>query len=569
MEEKERGAQVPPVGHNNGQGKTDGDSVAGLNVLRDLRASVKDSEESARLGLGRWHLHIDGIRPEIVAFINEAAQGFDCHRDKALVAALQSVAAVSGKKAICYFDNYMNHATMWSVMVDKPSGVKTSINNFFMDAVDDLDKEVRYSYNKVCDEIDEYNANNTDKKKYPKLPSLYLTNDPTPDRLNQMLEASDTGITYYRDEVVAIFNNFGRYKGVKSSDSSDWQNFIEYFNNRLPKSDRKLDVRLPVSTDIGFSLLGTIQEDVFAKKFKAIALNRDGGFDRFLFLSCPYRKKTLLSEKPRKKLDKKKWASVIKDIDKNLKCNTVYKLSDDAQNAYIKYMDEEVIMPEWADPERKQFLTGYRQKNAHYVIRLSMIIHILNDYRAEEITLKEVEMAIGMMRVFNHYADELYNKIVEEDQAKSAVKRSTADVANPKKADLVRMFFMMKQSEGVASSDVNQSEVARMFGMSQPQVSAIRKKMIADGMLTDGGSDETEDSQEDVNEQEVTDITVTSSAQDVADDSQEDVNISSSTDESQLNTTDSPTPSKPPKIDNSTDKIGVSPDKRKKDNPSS
>jgi predicted XRE-type DNA-binding protein len=178
-------------------------------------------------------------------------------------------------------------------------------------------------------------------------------------------------------------------------------------------------------------------------------------------------------------------------------------------------------------------------------------------------------MAIGMMRVFNHYADELYNKIVEEDQAKSAVKRSTADVANPKKADLVRMFFMMKQSEGVASTDVNQSEVARMFGMSQPQVSAIRKKMIADGMLTDGASDETEDTQEDVNEQEVTDITVTSSAQDVADDSQEDVNISSSTDESQLNTTDSPTPSKPPKIDNSTDKIGVSPDKRKKDNPSS
>lgn len=545
MAKKGSGANVPPEAHNKGLGKIE-DSGAGLKVLQDLRTSVKESEESARLGLGQWKLPIDGFRPEVADIFTAAAHDFDCHRDKAVVAGLTCIAAVSGKKVTSFYDHYKNHATIWSVMVDKQSGVKTSINNFFMDAVDAIDKQVRIKYNDECDEADQ------NEKPRPKLPSLYLTNDPTPERLNQMLEASATGITYYRDEVKAILNNLGRYRGVKSADSSEWQNFLEYFNNRLPKSDRKSDERLPVSTDIAFSLMGTIQEKEFVKKFRPIALSDDGGFDRFLFLACPYKKRTLLSQKPKMKANFNKWFTIVKDIDMNLKAGTEYKLSDEARQAYIEYMDEEVIKPEWEDPERTQFLTGYKQKNAHYILRLSMIIHVLNDYRAEEISLKEMDMAIRMMRVFNHYAETVYNMIIEADQEKAVVRRSTMNTDKPSKADMVRMFYLFKQSEGVDSGDVNQSEIARMFGMNQSQVSAIRKKMIADGQLKGGENEDSDFESEDeltaTEEQEISYIAAESS---------EDRLFPTSEDGENEQGYDSPTPSNPPQIRSGDKRGGV------------
>ena len=98
MEDHESGAQVPPVGQNIGQGKTDSDNKARLNVLQELRASVKNSEDNARLGLGERFLPIDGFRPEIRDILNNAAEDYDAHRDKCVLAALMSVAMVTGYK---------------------------------------------------------------------------------------------------------------------------------------------------------------------------------------------------------------------------------------------------------------------------------------------------------------------------------------------------------------------------------------------------------------------------------------------------------------------------------------
>ena len=98
-------------------------------ILAELNSDILQNTINAQLGLGEKYLPIDGFRPCVQRILNSVAYDFDCHRDKAVMAALMTVAGTVGKKATLVSGKYRNHPQLYGVLVDRPGGVK-SISEF-------------------------------------------------------------------------------------------------------------------------------------------------------------------------------------------------------------------------------------------------------------------------------------------------------------------------------------------------------------------------------------------------------------------------------------------------------
>ena len=101
-------------------------------ILAELNSDILQNTINAQLGLGEKYLPIDGFRPCVQRILNSVAYDFDCHRDKAVMAALMTVAGTVGKKATLVSGKYRNHPQLYGVLVDRPGGVKSIVNYYFL-----------------------------------------------------------------------------------------------------------------------------------------------------------------------------------------------------------------------------------------------------------------------------------------------------------------------------------------------------------------------------------------------------------------------------------------------------
>ena len=478
MNDKESGAQVPPVGQNIGQGKSVGDNRAGQNVLQELRASVQDSEDNARLGLGDTFLPVDGFRPEIRDIFRDTAIGYDAHRDKCVLAALEAVAIVTGYKvsAKLKFMPYTNHASLYGLLIDESGGVKTAVNKYYMGPVDKLDQKARRRFHR---EKEKYNSLTPEQQKGETKPvkDLLMTKSYTPERLTQLASTSTTGVSFYKDELSGFYRSIGKYSANGKSEHIEQQ--LSLFDGILEANDRVSDMDdLMESRDTAFSTYGTIQPDVFDDIFIPLIQSKNGYFNRFLFVYPEPRKHQYIDCFTEVKCKPETWEAVINDV-AQCPAGTVYEFEEAAGFRYAEYINKYVIDEENKDLYSTDPFTAYLRRNRVNILRLAITIHVLNDWRSSVITDKEMDMAIRMQITFNKYAKKCLERL-------PSPKRSREVEDSP--AELIKMAYRMNMAKGKPASAVNQSALAKMVDVSQAYVNKIKSSMISSGEITDDDS---------------------------------------------------------------------------------
>ena len=443
-------------------------------ILAELNSDILQNTINAQLGLGEKYLPIDGFRPCVQRILNSVAYDFDCHRDKAVMAALMTVAGTVGKKATLVSGKYRNHPQLYGVLVDRPGGVKSIVNNYFLRPLEYLNRNAKDRWNRKKRELllDDPNA------EVP-LPSIYMTKDVTPERLKQLLVSSKTGIFEFHDELAGMFADFGKYS---KTGSSDMEMRLSLYNGQVEAPDRKGDDEFLIEPEetSSYSLYGTIQYKTLQRYFKPIVEREDGGFDRFLFVECPSRKMRYSSIAENFTHDPEEWKTIIYDLDK-VPDGREYFLSQGAIERYDKFFNE-IIDKLNADPEGADFLTQTLRRAGQNCLRLSLVIHLLNDWHEQEITPEEMDMAVRMMRVFCKNAEICYHKIYEEDKKKEE-KKPTITLSNQ-----VRQFYMLMSMQGKTAADINQSALAKMFGCSQAYINKVKSALIREGLIEAGES---------------------------------------------------------------------------------
>lgn len=442
-------------------------------ILAELNSDILQNTINAQLGLGEKYLPIDGFRPCVQRILNSVAYDFDCHRDKAVMAALMTVAGTVGKKATLVSGKYRNHPQLYGVLVDRPGGVKSIVNNYFLRPLEYLNRNAKDRWNRKKRELllDDPNA------EVP-LPSIYMTKDVTPERLKQLLVSSKTGIFEFHDELAGMFADFGKYS---KTGSSDMEMRLSLYNGQVEAPDRKGDDEFLIEPEeTSYSLYGTIQYKTLQRYFKPIVERENGGFDRFLFVECPSRKMRYSSIAENFTHDPEEWKTIIYDLDK-VPDGREYILSQGAIERYDKFFNE-IIDKLNADPEGADFLTQTLRRAGQNCLRLSLVIHLLNDWHESEITPEEMDMAVRMMRVFCKNAEICYHKIYEEDKKKEE-KKPTITLSNQ-----VRQFYMLMSMQGKTAADINQSALAKMFGCSQAYINKVKSALIREGLIEAGES---------------------------------------------------------------------------------
>ena len=442
-------------------------------ILAELNSDILQNTINAQLGLGEKYLPIDGFRPCVQRILNSVAYDFDCHRDKAVMAALMTVAGTVGKKATLVSGKYRNHPQLYGVLVDRPGGVKSIVNNYFLRPLEYLNRNAKDRWNRKKRELllDDPNA------EVP-LPSIYMTKDVTPERLKQLLVSSKTGIFEFHDELAGMFADFGKYS---KTGSSDMEMRLSLYNGQVEAPDRKGDDEFLIEPEeTSYSLYGTIQYKTLQRYFKPIVERENGGFDRFLFVECPSRKMRYSSIAENFTHDPEEWKTIIYDLDK-VPDGREYILSQGAIERYDKFFNE-IIDKLNADPEGADFLTQTLRRAGQNCLRLSLVIHLLNDWHEIEITPEEMDMAVRMMRVFCKNAEICYHKIYEEDKKKEE-KKPTITLSNQ-----VRQFYMLMSMQGKTAADINQSALAKMFGCSQAYINKVKSALIREGLIEAGES---------------------------------------------------------------------------------
>lgn len=475
MDDKKSETQVSPFCRNIGMGNSIENKETGHNVLNALRASIQDSEDNARLGLGETFLPVDGFRPEIRDIFRDTAIGFDAHRDKCVLAALEAVAIVTGYKvsAKLKFMPYTNHASLYGLLIDESGGVKTAVNKYFLGPVDKLEMKARRRFQ---NEKEKYNSLTIEQQKGEKKPvkNLLMTKNYTPERLTQLASTSTTGVSFYRDELSGFYRSIGKYSANGKSEHIEQQ--LSLFDGILEANDRVSDLdELMESRETAFSTYGTIQPDVFDDIFIPLIQSKNGYFNRFLFVFPEPRKHQYIDCFNEVKCKPETWEAVINDI-AQCPAGTVYEFDEAAGFRYASYINKYVIDEENKDLYSTNPFTAYLRRNRVNILRLAITIHVLNDWRSSTITDKEMDMAIRMQQTFNKYAQKCLDRLPSS-------KRSREVEDSP--AELIKMAYRMNMAKGKPASAVNQSALAKMAEVSQAYVNKIKSSMISSGEISD------------------------------------------------------------------------------------
>lgn len=435
------------------------------NTIQAHLDEVSRGEIMAQLGLGDIFLDISALRPEVQDILNNVAIDFDCHRDKVFIAAIAAVCAVVGKKAFVKYRHFTNRCSVYAMIVDLKGGIKSAVVTYMMAPVVKIDKKCR----------DEHNEKLMMSKSDDIIPPLstILTCDATPEEKHNLLSASQAGLLMWKDEISVYFKERGKYNSRK--DTGEGQEDCSLFDGISQAPDRVSDKLKKSTPDVAYSIIGSTTTPKFADNFTHFFMSETGEYDRYLYVITDWRKRRYEDYEEKLLADNKAWEALINEL-YSMPANQEYVLDTVAKKLYIDYKNTECIFAINSDPNYTHFLTGYKQRNAHYLLRLSLIFHLLNDWRDHTIYKEEMEMAISCMKVFNIYAEKCYNLILAAQE-----KRDKAISAS----EIIRDIYKYNHKRGKPTKFINQSDIARNLDISQAAVAKELRKLKDGGFIVE------------------------------------------------------------------------------------
>ena len=354
------------------------------------------------------------------------------------------------------------------MVVDYKGGIKSSVINYILRPVKLLDKKLRDAYNAKLAAADP-------NEKIGPLPTIYSTGV-TSEEKHRLLSASPAGLLVHKDEISIYFKERGKYSNKK--DNGEAQEDCSLHDGTSQAPDRVGDTFKLSNTDIAYSIFGSTTTPEYAKNFTTFFTSETGEYDRWLFVKTDWRPRRYEDYEETLYSDPREWEAVLNDL-YSMPSDRLYSMDKAAKKLYVDYKNKECIDAINKDPNYENFLTGYKQRNATYILRLALIFHLLNDWHSETITVKEMQMAINCMRVFNEYAKECYQLILDAKNKKNDQTKKSA-------AEKIRDTYLCNQELGRPIKAINQSHLARELGVSQAAVGKELRKLKESGLLAEG-----------------------------------------------------------------------------------
>jgi len=220
-----------------------------------------------------------------------------------------------------------------------------------------------------------------------------------------------TGLGILTDELSSVFDGMGQYKvGGKNSDKAKW---LELFNGRSFSNPTFNDGERYVSSSF-VPVLGGLQPDLLKKVINEESVV-DGYASRFLFAHMKARNFLSAAELHRNSQKIPQQLEQIFDvIFEDRDEHREYRLSKAAEE--ILYREQDRINGEKRSGVEAMF--SVYSKEVTYLFRLALVLHVIRDIHATEVSAKTADFAVQTLRFFESGALKAHRLVSMSDGEK-------------------------------------------------------------------------------------------------------------------------------------------------------
>ncbi len=357
---------------------------------------------------------------------------------------LCGISAAAGKKIQLKNRNYTNFPQLWLMIVGSSGTGKSDPLRVAFAPLKNVDEENYINYRT------EFKAWEAGGKAgtQPRWNQI-LINDTTPEALYTVLQHADNGLTLYRDELSGFFDDIGRYNR-----SGEIGHYLSIFSNETFSVNRKNDTPLLIKEPF-LNIIGTVQPSVLDGIFQKNNAETSGFMQRFMFLfpEFPERKYNASEVDPDVIQMYNNLIASILAIDKEFETT----LSSDAEKRYMEFFSA-------CERKRMQsddFWASVYSKAEIQVLRLALTIKLarLAEKKSDFVDTEDVECAISMMEYFIQSLQK-FKETIQKPKIRTS--------------DLIKEIL-------VENPKANQSEIAKMFGISHQYVNRLAKTIKLQG----------------------------------------------------------------------------------------
>ena len=239
----------------------------------------------------------------------------------------------------------------------------------------------------------------------------FFASDTTVEALGGIFESTPRGIVIHKDELAGLILGLNQYK---SGSGNDRQHYLELFNGKSWKIDRKTGVKF--IPNIGASIIGGIQTATMPKVFNKDAIG-EGLLPRFILQNTEY-KPTKFQREGLEPEDLKYWEDTLYQCyeiplsldDNGFVESKVLILGEDALNLFEafhnKYTELTPFLSDNAKPFVPKFIT--------YCLKIAGVLHVLECISTGDVNIKAAIKAETMdraIRLTEYYAGQSINAL--------------------------------------------------------------------------------------------------------------------------------------------------------------
>ena len=395
-----------------------------------------------------YQFPLDGLVPWAREVIEDVAQAYQTPIDYVAAALFAAVAALSATKFVLFDGLHHNSPQLWVGLVGRDGAGKSDALSFFFDPIrDELDAPRDIIYKAELRAWEQAGDTTVPRPQHQR----YVVGDVTPEQRDTLLYECGA-LAEVSDELAQFWGNLNRY-----AKSGEVGNLLSTFSNKGYAVDRKSEESFIVKRPI-FSICGGLQPAIISRELGKTEFDGNGFRPRWVWAwPCHIgkRRHTPGELSPR---TSKRWITVVHILDELEECVQL-TLSPEAEKIYGEYCDNLEARAESMPGGESSAAWGIAAKMPIHLQRLALIVQIMDDTSGGVITASSMEYAIKCCEYFWITA----NKVEE-----TISKKGLPTKGHRSSQDAIRGLAQ-------AYPKLNQSELAKAIGVSQPYISKVLK----------------------------------------------------------------------------------------------
>ena len=385
-------------------------------------------------------LPIWGLPQGLQDLIKEATRSFNCPQDYCTAALISASATAIGSKLHMNWGDYTNYATLWTLIVGDSATGKSGPMNFFFEPLQRFDRDSFKSYRNAVKQ----SAKDAEKPVYRHL----LLHNATDEAVLGELAHNST-LCWYADELGTIMQGWGAYSKSNSMPS----HLVSMFGNKDISITRKTEEPLYIIKP-NLLICGGVQPQQLKRMYCGRGYEDLGLSQRFLYV-YPERKplkypSTYIIDRGLILDYEDKITELLKREPREIfECEEAIRMQRDFERDMI----DEVNIHYLDNPVMASFLL---KLNIH-LCRWAITVTALR--REDTISPETMRYCIECILYFKHNAEKIYCLMMNPDQ--------------PYEPTRGEVFQLLKKWYEVDGHRINQSEMARALGISQPAINKL------------------------------------------------------------------------------------------------